>query len=314
MPSLILMVGLVLRRGLWFFLPGGPFGLARKSGVVSWATFTGSLNLTGMVIAIDSQQLPWLVVATLLFALAALAMLFLYTYKIQSKSYTVLERLGQLGKAVKVTSPAPFVRPGTERESFRSGEPVFKIEGPAVVSVGTESAEFTATLGSEVAPDDTKWSVVPATAATVNPKNGPQVKVIAATAGIFTLAAEVPAAPEAELSSRVSPEAAASLTPEARARLNPEAVPRAAIIKGEVQVAAVAPQLDGVELPFVGRGYGSVAMAIILVAAVIILGMAGVLSGEGVATLLGGLLGYIFGVAVPPAGSAAGKKKGAHAP
>src|SRR5260370_36181792 len=97
--------------------------------------------------------------------------------------------------------------------------------------------------------------------------------------------------------------------------MKPEAVARAAMIRGEVQVAAVAPQLDGVELPFVGRGYGSVAMAIILVAAVIILGMAGVLSWEGVATLLGGLLGYIFGVAVPPSGAGAGKMKcGAHAP
>src|SRR5260370_12091675 len=192
MPPLNLMVCLIFGRGIWFFLSSGSFDVTRQSGSVSCTTSTGSFKVTAMAIAIESQQLPWLVVATLLFALAALAMLFLYTYKIQSKSYTVLERLGQLGKAVKVTSPAPFVRPGTERESFRSGEPVFKIEGPAVVSVGTESSEFTATVGSATSPDDTKWSVVPATAATVNPKNSPQVKVIAATAGIIPLGAEIP--------------------------------------------------------------------------------------------------------------------------
>jgi hypothetical protein len=307
MPSLILIVGLVFGRDIWVFLPSGPFGLTRESGLVSWTTSTGFSKLTSMAIAIDPQQLPWLVVATLLFALAALAMLFFYTYKIQSRSYTVLEKLGRLGKAVKVTSPAPFVRPGTEKESFRSGEPVLKIEGPAVVTVGTESAEFTATLGSERAPDKTKWSVIQATAAIVNPKFGPEVKVIAATAGIFTLAAEFTPVPDVELSSRISPQAAASLTPEARARINPEVVARAAM-RSEVQVAAVAPQPNAVELPFIGRGYGSLAMAIILVAAIIILGLAGTLSGEGVATLLGGLLGYVFGVAMSGAGSSAPKK------
>ena len=268
---------------------------------------TASASVTALAMAINPEQLPWLVVATLVFALLALAILFLYTYKIQSKSYDVLEGLGRLGRAVKVTSPAPFARPGTERESFMSAEPVLKIEGPGVVTVGVESAEFTATMGDGTSPDEAQWSVTPATAATVNPKSGSRVKVTAATVGAFTLAAEVPATPTADTSAKLSPEVIASLTPEVVARLAPEAV--APVARCEVQVAAVLPEVNAIELPFVGRGYGSLAMAIVLVAAVIILGLAGTLSGEGVATLLGGLLGYIFGVAVSPQSESSASKK-----
>lgn len=285
---------------LWFITASSPHPVVSS---------TASGSVTALAMAINPEQLPWLVVATLVFALLALAILFLYTYKIQSKSYDVLEGLGRLGRAVKVTSPAPFARPGTEKESFRSAGPVLKIEGPGVVTVGVESAEFTATMGNGTAPDEAQWSVTPATAATVNPKSGPRVKVTAATVGAFTLAAEVPATPTADTSAKLSPEVIASLGPEVVARLAFEAVAPVAVARAEVQVAAVLPEINAIELPFVGRGYGSMAMAIVLVAAVIILGLAGTLSGEGVATLLGGLLGYIFGVAVSPQSASSASKK-----
>ena len=63
-------------------------------------------------------------------------------------------------------------------------------------------------------------------------------------------------------------------------------------------MAALAPEAKAVELPFVGHGYGAIAISVILIAAVVVLGISNVLTGEGVATLLGGLLGYIFGVGV----------------
>jgi hypothetical protein len=300
----ILVLGFTLSRSICAVLPVGFLGPRQNSFSLIGVTHTESFIPPDIAMIIDSQQLPWLIVATLLFALLALAMLFFYNYKIQSRSYSALERLGRLGKTVKVTSSAPFVRPDSDKESFRSAVPVLKIEGPGVVTVGVESAEFTATLGNEPSPPETKWTVTPATAATLSP-NGSTVKVIATVAGAFTIAAEVSAASDANL----SPEARTVLRPEVIAGLKPPAS-----VRGELQVAAISQEAEAIELPFIGGGYGSIAMAIILVAAVIILGMAGVLGGESVATLLGGLLGYIFGVAVPPAASAAGKKNGAHVP
>ena len=287
-------------RSICVDLPVGFFGSGQNSASLTAVTPTASFILAAIAATIGSQQLPWLIVATLLFALLALAMLFFYNYKIQSRSYDVLERLGVLGKTVKVKSSAPFVHPGT-KESLRSAVSVLNIEGPAVVTVGVESGEFTATVQKKPAPPETRWTVTPATSATVSPKSGPTVRVIATAAGAFTIAAEVSAASDADF----SPENRASLRPEAIAGLK-----ASASVRGEVQVAAISQEVNAIELPFIGQGYGSIAMAIILVAAVIILGMAGVLSGEGVATLLGGLLGYVFGIAVPSAASAAGKKNG----
>jgi len=305
MPLSLLNFGLALGRSIDVLLSGRSSGFEPRCSSIVGVTPGEPVHVSAFAIAIDPQQLPWLIVATLLFALLALAMLFLYTYKIQSRSYVTMEKLGRLGKTVTVASTAPFVRVGDEKESLRPAEQVLKVAGPSVVTVGVESAEFTATIGSELAPPETKWTVTPVTAATLNSKNGPVVKVIAAKGGAFTLAAEVSAAAHDKLSSGLSPEALADLSPEAIARLNPEPR-RSGKISTEVQVAAIEPVVNAVEVPFVGRGYGSMAMAIVLVAAVIILGLAGTLSGEGVATLLGGLLGYIFGVAVP---SASAKKK-----
>jgi hypothetical protein len=62
-------------------------------------------------------------------------------------------------------------------------------------------------------------------------------------------------------------------------------------------------------LPFVGFGYGAIAIGIVLVAAVIVLGLAGVLSGESIAPLLAALLGYIFG-----ATTSAARRSGEEAP
>lgn len=301
----LLDFGLALGRSIGVLLAGHCSGLGLRCSSMVGVTSGEPFHVSAVAIAIDPHQLPWLILATLLFALLALAMLFLYTYKIQSRSYVTMEKLGGLGKTVTVTSTAPFVRAGDEKESLRLAEQVLKVAGPSVVSVGVESAEFTATIGSELAPPETKWTVTPGTVATLNSKNGPVVKIIAAKSGAFTLAAEVSAAAHDKPSSGVSPEALADLSPEAIARLKPEAL-RPGKMRSEVQVVAIEPVMNAVEVPFVGRGYGSMAMAIVLVAAVIILGLAGTLSGEGVATLLGGLLGYIFGVAVP---SASAKKK-----
>jgi hypothetical protein len=113
-----------------------------------------------------------------------------------------------------------------------------------------------------VAADDATWSVEPANAATVNPVSGTNTKVIATIAGPFILVAK---------DSRQS---------------EPARFP----------VEALVSQGKAVELPFIGQAYGAIAIAVVVVAAIIVLGLSDILSGEAVATLLGALLGYIFGV------------------
>jgi hypothetical protein len=227
-----------------------------------------------------SPQLQWILTATLLFALAALAIVFAYIYSIQRKFYETTASLGRAGRTVQITSVAAFAMskggPPSAQETLQSR---LQIRGPAAVSVGQESAEFSVTLqkndGSESAADNARWSVEPANTAVVNPQQGAKVKVIATTVGAFKLMANSDDAVAAELS-----------------------------------VAALAPQPAPVQLPFIGQAYGSIAIAILLIAAVIVLGLAGILSSEGAATILGALLGYIFGVtrqgsANPPANNQA---------
>jgi hypothetical protein len=54
-----------------------------------------------------------------------------------------------------------------------------------------------------------------------------------------------------------------------------------------------------IELPFVGQGYGTLMLAIVIILALIVLGMEDVISGEAIAPILGAIAGYIFGVTKP---------------
>jgi hypothetical protein len=49
----------------------------------------------------------------------------------------------------------------------------------------------------------------------------------------------------------------------------------------------------------VGQGYGSVVIAVVVLTVVAWLGLAQVLNGQAVATVLGGLVGYVFGANIP---------------
>lgn len=210
-----------------------------------------------------------LLIATLIFALLALAIVFVYIYFVQKKFYETSEGLGRLGRAVQVTSVSTFVAPtglegGLADATGAEAVELLQVTGPASVPVGVESTEFSVIrVEGGALVNEAVWSVDPPNAAIVNPQQGAKVKVIAAVPGVFKLIAEV-------------------TTPK----------PGSA----ELPVAAVAPQANAVQLPFIGEAYGSITIAIILIAAIMMLSLFGTLSGEGAATLLGALLGYIFGV------------------
>lgn len=249
-----------------FVLVGCWFALVFASKTVLAETPVPTSTSTTVAAGSTATVNYWFLFWTLLFALLALVVVFVYTYFIQKEFYTTARGLGRLGKTVKVKSVPTFLAATTGLESM-AVEPSerLQITGPAAITVGVESPEFSVVRlqDGEVAAEDAKWAVEPANAATVQPESGAKVKVIAALPGAFTLIAQV---------SQPKP---------GEARL---------------PVAAIAPQVSPVELPFVGQAYGSIAIALVLIAAVIILGLSSILSGEGAATLLGALLGYIFGV------------------
>ena len=221
--------------------------------------------------ALNADQIVRLATATLVFAVVALLTILIYTYLAQREFYTAAGKLGQAGQAVKAISVSSIEGGGPESRSLDAPAEPLSIEGPGVVTVGVQSGEYKATLPEGKPAAGASWTVAPASAASVNPVetgSSARVKVIAATVGAFTLSAEA--------TNAVTEKTAA----------------------GSVSVAALAPVVKAVELPFIGQGYGAIAISIVLIAAVVVLGISNVLTGEGVATLLGGLLGYIFGVGV----------------
>lgn len=214
------------------------------------------------------QDLLGLTVITLGFAIGAVVAALLYSYNIQIKYYDTATKLGVSGVSVKTSSGSDFaqVRPGAQQDITAQAQVVPVITGPASVAVGVQSDEFTVTAADQPLANAT-WRVEPANAAIAIPPTGAAVKVIAAMPGVFKLFAK------GEVDGKPTAEAA-------------------------LDVVAVAEQRDPVELPFVGRAYGSVVLGIILTAAVILLALAGLLSEAVVVALLTTLLGYTFGVAV----------------
>jgi hypothetical protein len=197
-----------------------------------------------------------------IFGLLLIAGLLYYIYKIQLKYYASSQILSQMGVGVKATIIGSFVVQPPPGVPLAPGEAPKKltIDGPGFVTVGVH-ADFIAKLDSAASPADTQWAVTPEGAASWEPKTGPKVAVTPLKIGSFKLTASIG---------------------------NEQ--------NTDVSVAVVAPQAPTEELPFIGQGYGSLVIAILVVVAVIVLGLTGILGGEAVATLFGGLLGYIFGV------------------
>jgi hypothetical protein len=149
----------------------------------------------------------------------------------------------------------------------------WKVTGPDSLTVGGKPGNYSASYEDNGAlltsqSEIPTWTVRPPEAAAVNPTQGSSVRVTPSMVGTFTLMATGPNAEEAIIS-----------------------------------VAAVVAQPVKVNLPVFGQGYGSIAVAIVLLVVVLILGLGSVLTSDAVATLVGGLLGYVFGRAtaeVPP--------------
>ncbi len=137
------------------------------------------------------------------------------------------------------------------------------ITGPASVILGLKSPEFKVEVGGTQPASGVTWSVTPADAAAVLPSTSGATQIVAAKAGALTVSATV----------------------------NGQTV--------SLQVAALPDTPPKMKIPFVGGGLGSFYVAIMILALAGTLGILGVLTGEGVATIIGAIAGYIFGRGKP---------------
>jgi len=212
---------------------------------------------------LNTTELLWIVLVTFAFALLAWSILFAYTYVIQSKYYDVTERLARGGTTIETTITGDLN--SARSQVFKASEKsVGQIRGPDVIALGTLSAEMQA-LGADGKPVSVKWSIDPPNAALVSPDTGPTTKVFPALAGVLTVNATDLAEPPA-------------------------------VVLPPKKIATLAQMPNRVQLPFIGRGYGAIAIAIVIFAVIIILGLSSVLPPAAIAPLLGTLVGYIFGV------------------
>jgi hypothetical protein len=233
------------------------------AGTVTTVTPTPTTGTSGAgtgtsAVFVPTNLLIFFLLLLLIFGLILIVGILIYVYKIQLKYYATTQSLSQMGVGVKAT-PISFFGSITAAAAAQQPNKLM-IDGPGFVTVGAH-ADFTVKeeLGGNLA-NDAQWSITPDDAASWSPKMGAKVTVLPLKMGPFVLTASAPKA------------------------------------EGAVSVAAVAPQATTEELPFIGQGYGSLVIAVLVVITVILLALTGILTGEAVATLLGGLLGYIFGV------------------
>jgi hypothetical protein len=170
------------------------------------------------------------------------------------KTYEAVVKSGATVQVIQVSAQdgAGVVAGAAEAEVVPG--PQVTIDGPDIVVVGT-SAEFVAKRdGGQVV---ATWTADPADATQPLGEPTSKLTLTAKQAGTFSLTASVVGA---------------------------TAVPR--------QVTAKLADLHGQPLPFVGAGWGSIVVVIVIAAVTGALGLAGPLNGEAVATILGTLAGY----------------------
>lgn len=199
-------------------------------------------------------------VAALIFGLLAAAAILFFVARDRDRTLGVYEKLVRSGAAVEVVNvPAQAGEPAVARsaaEADVSAPPEVMIDGPSTIVVGA-SSEYVARLdGVQVV---ATWTASPSTAIEPPTEATSRLPVTARQSGPFTLTAAAPGA-----------------------------------TAGTMRVTAATPAPTRTQsLPFLGAGWGSVVVAVIIASVTAALGLAGQLGGEAVATILGALVGYV---------------------
>jgi hypothetical protein len=207
----------------------------------------------------NTQDFRWLSVLLLVFTGGVVAGTLLYLTWAQREYFRLVgQTLARLGKVPEAEDVPPTVRLLAEVDRLDVGK--LDIVGDTVVTVG-QPVEFTAK--AEDVPVEATWEVDPRDAAEVKPETGQTVKVTAKKVATFLV------------------KAGAGEGTERREGAQP------------VSAVTVEPGRVG-SIRFVGAGWISLLIAMVVVAVVGVLALSGVLASETVATLFGALLGYIF--------------------
>jgi hypothetical protein len=195
-----------------------------------------------------------------IFGVAVVAGVLLFTRDSTQSFYKVLEKLSALGRSSQVVEVETFDVPAPADPAVASADAASpaSISGPASLAVG-QAGIYDASVNGTAAPS--AWTVNPPAAAAVNPtKDGSTASVVPAIAGIFTLTA---------------------------------APTQAGAKSSAFSIAAVPATANGVQLPLLGQAWGTLLIVVVLLIVVLIAALAGVFTSA-LATLAGGVLGYVF--------------------
>lgn len=216
-----------------------------------------------------------------------------YVSQMQNRYYDATEHLAARGQSVRsvVIAATALPSPSSVLEGSSDAPPdappapaevKFKVSGPHVLTIGVESADFTAVLirdGAEAPADDTvTWQVVPDGAAILSKTKGAAIRLTPQQIGAFDLVVTATGAVTAAGGSEL-----------------------------HFPVAVNVPASSGIALPFIGEGWGTIILAVLFGVIIALLGLSRVLSTSLVGTLLGALLGYLFGVVAPNMGNSSSK-------
>lgn len=255
------------------------FAAGPSGGTTNTTTTTNTALFTT-----DSPYFIFFLLILFVFGFLLIGSILFYVYKIQIKFYNVTQSLSQMGEEVSAVTVNTFRNGGgaggdlaamEEEAPVKPAPPPLNISGPGIVAVGAH-AVYTVMDKDKKPVDDANWKIDPVDVANLSPTTGASSTVIPLKVGSFKLTAQRPTAKDMETF---------------------------------VTVAIIAPQSGTENLPFLGQAYGSLVIAVLVVVAVILLAMTGTLTGEAVATLFGGLLGYIFGVTTSAATTSSSSKK-----
>jgi hypothetical protein len=198
-----------------------------------------------------------LAVGVLVFGLLVILMLFGYLAWAEDRYFNFAKSfLRRTGRAPP-TRDVPARLLLTTLLETKAGTASLVIDMPHALTVGEEQPAH-AKLGDKAVV--AKWTVDPSTGLTIDPAEGETVKVKAEEAGTYKVTATA---------------AGHSIT-------------------APVTVAEAENGGDRGGVPFVGAGYGTILIAIVLIVAATVLGLLDILDSQALATLFGALAGYVF--------------------